>query len=355
MPMDSPETAAADLSPSAAPPDSKVPGGPALPRRWYFHRWNTSLSWNLILRITPKLPGFLLRPLHHATSLLFFACLPRERGAVRRNLRRVTGKRGLPNVRLAYRLFWNFSRYLVAYAQMKNLELGQFRHRLSGMEEVEEGARRLLQEEKGLIIATMHLGHWDLGLKLLTAFRRPIHVVMLQEEPEEVARITDEVRRIPGMNVHLVGDNPLLALELLLALKRGELVAVQIDRPVGRNIQAISLFGAPAPLPTGPVQLAMASGAPVIPAFVLLERGTRFRLLVLPPLRFEPPQAGREEEALREAMRRMARMMESAVSLVPDQWFNFYDVWPAATAGGAASEGKREEGKRRPNGPGRGD
>ena len=179
---------------------------------------------------------------------------------MRRNLRRVTGEKGLSGLRLAYRLFWNFSRYLVAYAEMKDLSLGQFRHRLSGVEEVEEGARRLLEEEKGLIIATMHLGHWDLGLRLLSSFRRPIHVVMLREEPAEVARHADEARRIPGMVVHPLGDDPLLALELLLALKRGELVAVQADRPVGKNVLEVPLFGSPALLPTGPVRLAMASG-----------------------------------------------------------------------------------------------
>jgi hypothetical protein len=108
------------------------PGEKRAGRRWYHHGWNTPLSWELILRIPPRLPRFLLAPLHHLTSLIFFICTPRERGAVRRNLRRVTGKTGLANLRLAYRLFWNFSRFLVAYAEIKDLDLERFRRRRCG-------------------------------------------------------------------------------------------------------------------------------------------------------------------------------------------------------------------------------
>jgi KDO2-lipid IV(A) lauroyltransferase len=199
---------------------------------------------------------------------------------------------------------------------------------------VEAGTRRLMEAGKGLIVVTMHLGHWDLGLKLLTAYSLPVHVVMLSEDPEEVTRYADEARRTPGLTVHRAGQDPLLAVELMLALKRGELVAIQADRPVGKNSLPTPLFGAPAPLPTGPVQLAMATGAPLLPAFVLLDRGRQFRLLTLPPIYFEKPRAGTEEAALREGMLRMARMMERAASQFPDQWFNFYDVWPEPARSG---------------------
>jgi KDO2-lipid IV(A) lauroyltransferase len=310
------------LSGKSAPP------GEEASRRWYFHGWNTSLSWELIHRITPRLPWPVLAPLHHLTSLVFFAGLSRERAAVRRNLKRVTGRAGLANLRLAYRLFWNFSRFMVAYTEMKEMELERCRDRLIGLEEGEAEMRRLIGEGNGAIVATMHLGHWDLGLKLLTAYRLPVHVVMLSEDPEEVTRYADEARRMPGMTVHQVGENPLLAIELMLALKRGELVAVQVDRPVGKNVLSTPLFGAETPLPTGPVQLAMATGAPLVPAFILLDRRRRYRLLVLPPLYFQRPAPGREGSALREGMGRIASMMESVVARFPDQWFNFYDVWP---------------------------
>ena len=61
-------------------------------RRWYRHGLNRPLSWELVLRITPRLPRFLLVPLHHVTTFVCMLCMPSERAAARRNLQRVTGR-----------------------------------------------------------------------------------------------------------------------------------------------------------------------------------------------------------------------------------------------------------------------
>jgi Kdo2-lipid IVA lauroyltransferase/acyltransferase len=296
-------------------------------RRWYFHRFNTPLSWELILRITPRLPLLILIPLHHVTSLVFCLCMGKERRAARSNLRRITGKKGLANLRLTYRLFYNFSRFMVAYTEIRHLEIERFHQRLVAGNS-ESLMRDLIREEKGLIIATAHLGHWDLGLKLLQFCDRPVHAVMLSEDPVEVTRYADEARQNPNLRVHQMGSTPLLAVELMLALKRGEIVAIQADRPVGQRVMSASLFGAPTSLPTGPVELAMATGAPILPVFILLDRSRRYRILTREPMRFQRFERGTPEESMRAAMSQMAAMLESVISRYPDQWFNFYDVWP---------------------------
>jgi KDO2-lipid IV(A) lauroyltransferase len=179
----------------------------------------------------------------------------------------------------------------------------------------------------------MHIGQWDLGLKMMSLHDVPVHVVMLSEDPVEVSRYTDEARAMPNLRVHQTGSSPLLAVELMAALKRGEFVAIQGDRPAGSQVMDVEFFGAPTSLPTGPAQLAMATGAPIIPIFVLFDREDRFRLEMMPPMRFagvprEQRRAG-DEGPVREAMRRLAVMMEGVVRQYPDQWFNFYDIWPA--------------------------
>ena len=299
---------------------------PAVPRRWYEHRFNTPLSWELILRITPRLPGFVLIPLHHLTSLLFFACMTQERSAARKNLVRITGKTGLGNLGLTYRLFYNFSRFMVAYTEIRDLEIERFRRRIVAGDS-EALMRDLIREERGLIIATAHLGHWDLGLKLLQVLDRPVHAVMLSQDPAEVTRYADEARQNPNLRVHQTGSTPMLAVELMLALKRGEIVAIQADRPVGEHVMSVSLFGAPALLPSGPVELAMATGAPILPVFILLDRSRHYRILTLEPMRFERTEGDTAGESMQAAMSRIAAMLESVIARYPDQWFNFYDVW----------------------------
>ncbi len=296
--------------------------------RGYQHGLNHQLSWELFLRIPPRLPPLLRVPLHHATSLACFACMPRERAAARRNLRRITGAVGLANLRLAYRLFYNFSRFLVTYGEMRRLPPEVLSARVSGAAEAGVALDTLLAQRKGVVLATMHVGQWDLGLRLLSRFDVPVHVVMRREAAPDVARYADELRAWARLQVHELGA-PTLAVTLVAALGRGEVVAIQLDRPLGAGVMRVPFFGAEADLPTGPIQLALAAGAPLLPMFVLLDRGPRYRLLALPPMRFER----RTADPLRDGMARLVDMMESVVARYPDQWFNFYDVWPQPPGG----------------------
>jgi len=310
-----------------APPDV------AASRRWYSHGLNRPLSWELVLRITPRLPRFILVPLHHVATLVCMIFMPNERAAARRNLRRVTGASGLAGLRLQYRLFLNFSRFMVTYAEMLDRGADRLHDRLIDENGTGDAIRTVLDERRGVILATMHIGQWDLGLRLLSRFDVPVHVVMLSEDSREVTRYADAARSWTRLKVHQMGRSPLLAVQLMAALKRGEVVAVQIDRPVGPSVMRVDLFGAATTLPTGPVMLALATGAPVLPVFVVFERKNRFRLISLPPMRFERDRALDETLLIERAMHRLVEAMESIVSRFPDQWFNFYDVWPQPRGG----------------------
>lgn len=302
-------------------------GNPTATRRWYSHGLNRPLSWELVLRITPRLPRFVLVPLHHVATLVCMIFMPNECAAARRNLRRVTGKRGLAGLFLLYRLFHNFSRFMVAYAEMLARGVDALHERLVDENDTEGAIRALLDEGRGLILASLHIGQWDLGLRSLSRFDVPVHVVMLVEDSREVARYADAARSWSRLTVHPMGRSPLLAVQLMAALKRGEVVAIQIDRPVGPNVMRVDFFGAPAFLPAGPGMLALATGAPVLPVFVLFDRKNRFRLISLPPLRFERDARQDENRLSEHALRRLVEVMEAVVSRYPDQWFNFYDVW----------------------------
>jgi lauroyl/myristoyl acyltransferase len=66
--------------------------------------------------------------------------------------------------------------------------------------------------------------------------------------------------------------------------------------------------------------LARAAGAPIVPAFCLLDGDHRYAMTVFEPLTVPP---GGEEKALRA----WVAILEDVVRRRPTQWFNFFDVW----------------------------
>jgi lauroyl/myristoyl acyltransferase len=295
---------------------------PAAPVRWYTHAWNRDLSWRLIHAVIPHVPRALRPPIHLLTTLICFAAMPRERRAARRNLERIGGRRGPASSLAAFRLFYNFSKFMVGYT-----DLPPFRDRLPDeWIEGRDAARRmiepLLAEGRGLIVVTLHLGHWEMGLALLARLGPPVSVVIRPDGADGGGRFGAAVRERPGLRVIEAGEQAWNGLDLLLALRRGEVVAVQGDRPFGAARRRAILFGAPADLPLGPLCLAQASGAPLLLVWLPIRGHGRYRVHLAGPLRVGPGEA-----ALQAAFGDYARRIEAAVAAHPTQWFNFYDVW----------------------------
>jgi lauroyl/myristoyl acyltransferase len=110
-------------------------------------------------------------------------------------------------------------------------------------------------------------------------------------------------------------------LELLAALRRGEVVGVQGDRALGtKGDVEVPFFGRPARFPLGPFLLSSGVGVPLLPAFCLLDAQYRYVVKIA-----EPFTASRGEEEA--AARTWVAALEAIVREYPTQWFNFFDIW----------------------------
>lgn len=308
------------------------PSGPAVnarerrlaPVRWYTHGWNRGLSWRLIHAIIPKVPRPLRPLLHVVFTTLCFLAMPRERCSARHNLERATGRSGLASRVLAFRLFYNFSKFMVGYTDLVRLPYESLQRRIEGGDQARHLIETLLREGRGLIVLTLHLGNWEMGLLHLASLGRPVSVV-LRPEDSGAAPFEEEARRRAGVRIVPAGESAWNGLDLLLALKRGEIVAIQGDRTFGPMRERADLFGATVDLPSGPFALAQASGAPILAVCVPIHGHSRYRIVVDGPLRVGPGAEG-----VRAAVESFARIVERFVTDYPTQWFNFYEVWGEA-------------------------
>jgi KDO2-lipid IV(A) lauroyltransferase len=114
-------------------------------------------------------------------------------------------------------------------------------------------------------------------------------------------------------------------LAVLRALSENGIVAMQGDRDFDNTGIALPFFGREAFFPRGPLRVAMASGATVLPAFIVRVEDGRYRAVVEAPLAIET--SGDRDDALRENLRRYAELLERYVREYPEQWYCFYPFW----------------------------
>lgn len=288
---------------------------------WYrFHRWGVSI-----------LPGWAVRFFVALFTTFFYVALRRIRRAIAGNLEAVLGPASWwrREARI-YRTMWNFAWCLTERYE----RLGTDRP-MEGRLEGEELWRDRQECPDGFVLVTAHMGHWEVGSMLPEASRqRHLHVVREEEmEPEaqEFLRRLIEEQAGEHLTVHFARDqNPALASRLLNALRRGEVVALQGDRPrTGSRTVTATLFGRPFELPLGPLALARAAGVELQPIFVFRERRHRALVVIRPPIAVGTgPEA---ETDLRRAAEALAREIEWAIRGRPFQWYCFRELWPESS------------------------
>jgi lauroyl/myristoyl acyltransferase len=189
--------------------------------------------------------------------------------------------------------------------------------------------RELNSSGEGFILITAHIGAWEVG-SMMPAFEeeRRVHVVREAEVDPRSQRFFSELIRSRAGSFYTThfAEDPQLGVDLLDALRQGEIVALQGDRPRnGGRTAEISLFGRPFPVPVGPLALARAAGVPVLPVFVFREGRLRYRSSLRPPIRVA--NTGCRRTDLEEAQQRFAAELEWAISHRPHQWFCFRKLW----------------------------
>jgi predicted LPLAT superfamily acyltransferase len=298
--------------------------------RWYEHRFHNTTALRMIFVIMPRLPRFLHPPVASITALIFFLMLKRERQAVTGNLRRVSGKRGLVLQWKVYRVFYSFCDLMVSYCFVPQATHSQLLDMLVDSDAGSATINQCLAAGNGLIVWTAHLGNWEFASRLLAMYGRVNVARVVEDNPAEIAlRNLMASERIKTVDLK---EGIPATLELLQALRRNEIVAMQGDRVYQRHTFEVPFFSQPTSFPVGPFLLSQVSGAPVLPAFVIRRGWLRYDALMGDPIAAVPPLGKCDDDArLSEAMCQAVRFLEAALVTHHDQWMNFFDFWPVSS------------------------
>lgn len=296
--------------------------------RWYQHRFHNLSTHAIVFATIPKLPKFLHPPIAVVTAGIFYALLGNERRAVIANLRHITGSGGLALRWQAYRVFYSFCDLVVAYCYVPNADHAQLQAMLTDPERGADKIEACLARGNGLIVWTAHLGNFEFASRLLEMHGTIVNVARVVEgNPAEAMLrnlMTNDRLRIVDLR-----EGALATMELLAALRRNEIVAMQGDRVYRGNSAIVPFFSERASFPLGPFFLSLVSGAPVLPGFVIRESWLRYRVLMGEPI--FPVSTGDREADVRSGLRQAVTFLEKTLTAHYDQWLNFYEFWPAGS------------------------
>ena len=196
---------------------------------------------------------------------------------------------------------------------------------------------------RGVVIVSLHLGSWELGLAGWN--HRFGHMALLAEvlQPRELfdhivaARKRLGVQVIPIDVAAMRGGDPDTARrrgaaairDVYRVLRANGLVAVAVDRDLAGTGEPLPFFGAPVPIPVGVIEVAIRTGAAIVPVVLLRGDGEDVIGQCYPEIPYDAA-AERGAEVRRVALEVLG-LMEHVIREHPDQWHVLDPLWPAAS------------------------
>ena len=182
-----------------------------------------------------------------------------------------------------------------------------------------------LEHGKGAIILTGHIGNWEVGGITLGHAGGETHMVYM---PDRFTAFEQARRRARDrQNVHglAMGNSFDTALTVIRLLSENRIVTMKGDRSLNGEGIIIPFFGKDTVFPKGPFLVSYISGAPILPAFVVLNHNDRYLPIVEEPIYVE--KTGDRQRDVTGLALRMARVVEKYIRQFPDQWYMFYPFW----------------------------
>jgi KDO2-lipid IV(A) lauroyltransferase len=272
-----------------------------------------------LLRVTP-VP--VARALAAAGGMLGWAIQSDRRRTLLQNLSFTAPDRSeAERRRMARRTFRNLAVTAVDLFRLPNISPAEVRSlfEIRGLQHVDAALAR----GKGIVVATAHLGPYELAAACLAANGYSVYGMVENLEPEVLDALAS-YRSATGMQLVNMKDGLRSAIRIL-----GEknVLCLVADRAVGdtRGTIEVPFAGGRRLLPTGPAVFAQATGAALITAFASPNPRGKPRYV----MEFDPPifAEGRGEEERTRLMNHVVERMSAAVRRNPDQWFVFQPNW----------------------------
>ena len=186
----------------------------------------------------------------------------------------------------------------------------------------------LERQGRGVILVGGHYGNWEAGgVFLHRVVKRPVAIVTMAEADPAVNRLRREIRDLVGADTIEVGQSLDTALQIRRRLAKNSIVAILMDRHVGRDRVNVQFLGRHAWFLRTPALIAFMTGAPLLPCFVERVGPGRFKACAGVPIEVRRDRP--RDEAIQAAAQEFADQLGARVREHPEYWYHFYRYWDA--------------------------
>lgn len=223
---------------------------------------------------------------------------------------------------LAKRTFQNLGMTAVEFFRIPRMDVETFKRKVEvvGREIAEE----VLYNKKGALLLLSHLGNWEMMGLMSKVLENPIMVIARPIKKNRwLDRMVSEIREATGLEVIPTGK---ASRKVIQALSQNRLVGILIDQRAKRSEGVwVDFFGRTASTTPALAVLAMRTGSPVLPVFMIRNGYRKHRLLVQEPLQFA--DTGDVKKDVETNTQLINHTLESMIRQYPDQWFWVHRRW----------------------------
>ena len=293
--------------------------------RWHAGSVNNGLIFGATYHIVTRLPRAGSYAIGHAVTWLAYQLMRDGTGAIIDNLRVVrpdATERELK--RLALLTYRSYARDTIDFIRSFVMNRTEFEPMMAGFDSGR--LDELLARRRGVVIVGGHFGNWELGgvaLRLLYGY--PLTVVGKAEASPVVGEIRRRMRESLGIETLEIGQMLETALQIRRLLAANGIVAMLLDRHLGRDRIDVTFFGRPAGFLRTPAMIGYLSGAPLLPAFMIRQADDRFVGELGDPIMVDSTKP--TEDAVRAATQAFAAQLEDRIRASPQLWYQLYPYW----------------------------
>jgi len=293
--------------------------------RWHAGGLNNGLIFGATYHGVTRMPRACSYGIGHVGTWLAYRLMRKGTRALVDNLGVVHPEASETELRrLALLTYRSYARDTIDFIRSLSMARAQLEPMVAQLETVR--FEELLSEQRGVILVGGHFGNWELGGVALRTLRGyPLTVVGRPEPSPVVAQFRRRMRESLGIETIEIGRMLETALHIRRVLATNGIVAMLLDRHLGRDRVDVTFFNRRTSFLRSPAMMAYLSGAALLPSFMIRQPDGRFLGVCGDPIRVDSTRPA--DESVQLATQGFAVELERQIRANPHLWYQFYRYW----------------------------